>query len=229
MKGLILITFLTYCFYSVAEDQKGIRVTGTCERQVTPDKVSVNVGVEVLEDTVKESTAKANEKYNSFLSKVKALKLKEAEFSTLNYSTTPYRVYEDKKEKLKGYRTDITLKIETSQLDRSGEIINLAGELGMENVQGPGPFVSNALYERAYKECLVTASKDARSKAMTLAKSLNIKLGKAFLVVERPGRNEPMPRPYMSMAKSAKGREAPSIEFGKEKISVEVEAGFEVD
>ncbi len=229
MKILISLIALSYCFVSSAEDLEGIRVTGSCERQVQPDRVSVDVGVETLKETVKESTTEANKKYNEYLSKVKKLGLKDSQYSTLTYSTSPYRVYEDKKQKLKGYRTEIVLKVETSEIDRSGEVIKLAGDMGLENIQGPRPFVSNSLYKSAYQECLVSASKDARSKAKTLAKSLGVGLGKAFLVIEKPAQEGPMPRPYMSMAKSRGAESAPQIEFSKEKIKVEVEAGFEVD
>ncbi|MEX1099264.1 MAG: SIMPL domain-containing protein [Bacteriovoracaceae bacterium] len=210
--------------------KEGVSVTGECKRKVAPDRVAVNFTLEELRDSVEESTERANKRYNQLLKELKKMKLKDSEFSTSEYSTFPHRVYENKKRILKGYKTRIGLKAQTSEMEKAGEILQAGGNLGQEFIQGPNPFVSDAEHKKYYHECLKEASENASAKARLLAKSLNVKLGKAFKVEESGSRkiSQP-PRPYMSMAKTrGGGGEAAQVEYGKEEINVSLQVEFKI-
>lgn len=227
----LIVIALLLCSFSYAEEQKtGIRVVGECEKEVQPDMVSLRLGIEVLKSSVKSSTSEANERYNSVLKKLKSLNLKNAVFSTYEYTTREHKEWENKKQVSKGYKTNIGLEVESSDLSRLGEAIKLAGESGIKNISGPTPFVSNELRDRTYNDCLAVASKNARAKAALLAKSMSVKLGKAFDIVETKSMMpEPRPIPYMAMAKSSARDAAPQIEYGNQKISLKLQVAFNID
>lgn len=228
MRAFIIFLLVTAAWGSLADESKGVQVTGECEKEVEPDRVFVMFALEELADSVQKSTEKANERYNQLVSAVKKMKLKDARLSTSEYSTSPVREYENNKYVFKGYRTRIGLKVATSEMDRAGKILQAGGELGQESIHGPNPFVSVQKSKKVYEECLKEASANATSKAMLLAKSLNVKLGKAFRVEEEGQRDYgPAPMPYKVMAKSVQGaHEAPQIEYGKEVIKVKLMVSF---
>lgn len=233
MKNLLIsFVILGACVAFAGEDEnkQGIRVVGECEREIKPDRVFLNFGIEVLKDTVKDSTELANKRYNELLAAIKKMGLKDAQFATSEYSSSPYRVWENKRQVLKGYQTRIALRVETSELDRAGEILQSASKFQQESIQGPNPFVSKARYRAVYRECLEEASADANQKAALLAKALKIKLGKVFDVVEAPQEQSgPRPAPYMAMSKSVGGAEAAQIEFGKETVKLTLAVSYYAD
>lgn len=212
------------------EKKHGIRVTGECERLVDPDRVFLNFVLEELKDEVADSTEAANKRHNKLLAEIANMNLKDVRLSTSLYSTAPHEVWENKKHVFKGYKTKIGLRVETSELKRAGEVLQVAGRMGQENIQGPNPFVSRAKRAKVHSECLKTAAEDANEKAATVAKALNVNLGKAFDAVELTQARSPAPQSYMSMAKSSsRGGEAANIEYGKETISLSLEVTYSVD
>lgn len=230
MRMILVLCMFMAAFMASAEEKHGMQVTGECKRQIAPDMVFVNFTLEELENSVEESTQKANQRYNELLNKLKKMNLKDAQFSTTEHQTSPHRVWENKKQVFKGYKTRIGLKVETSEMDKVGKILQAGGNLGHEFIQGPNPFVSNSKQQKTYNECLKEASENATAKAKLLAKSLNVKLGKAFQVEESGSGGNPPPMPYMSMAKSTRGGggEAAEIEYGKESLEVSLRVSYKI-
>lgn len=235
------ITLLILCFVNqnlfafdlaaALADTQGIKVSGECERKVEPDRVSFVFTIEKLKDTVKDSTQAANEVNNQLISFIKKMKLKDLEISTTEYKTFPYQVYEKRKQVLKGYKTKIGIKIETSEMGRAGEILQSASKFQQENIQGPSPFVSDKTYAANYRECLKIASEDASQKALVLAKSLGVKLGKAFNVVEssKGGGYQPMRANFSYSEAMSKSAAPPQIEYAKQGIKLNLEISYKID
>lgn len=213
------------------EMETGIKVIGLCEKEVEPDRVAVVFRLEETRNTVEESTERANKRYNKLVKEITGLQLKNAVLQTTQYSTSPRYVWENKKRRLKGYETSIALRVETSELKKAGAIIQAGSKSAQENIQGPYPFVSKALRDKIHMQCIAIAGEDANQKANAVAKSLKIKLGKAFKAVEMISTQGAPPMPYMTMAKSA-GMEASApadIKFGKENFTLRLEVSFYAD
>ncbi|MCO4753152.1 MAG: SIMPL domain-containing protein [Bacteriovoracaceae bacterium] len=229
MKFLLsLLIFSLSCAFA-EEQEHGIKVIGECKQRVQPDRLAISFVVETLKDSVDASTAQANKKYNTLLENLKALKLKNAEFDTFEYSSAPYKVYENRKNVFKGYKTRIGLKVSTSEMDKAGEIFQVGSIIGQEFIQGPNPYVSDNLAKKTYEKCLVIASNDAKDKAQVLAKSLDVVLGKAFNVKESVS-NRPTYKSnsIMNMAESVSSAPA-KIEFGKSDIELKLEVYFTIN
>ena len=214
----------------VAEEQEhGIKVIGECKQKVQPDRMAVSFVVETLKDTVEAATEQANKKYNDLLAKLKALKLKDAEYNTFEYSSAPYKVYENRKHVFKGYKTRIGLRVSTSEMDKAGKVIQTGSTIGQEFIEGPSPYVSDEKIKKNYDKCLVIASNNAKEKAQVLAKSLDVVLGKAFNVKEAKSSHPVYGSESLFMAKSS-GNAAPAqIEFGKKVIELKLEVYFTIN
>ena len=228
---LITLVFLSVNLLFAVELEQGIKVVGTCKQKVKPDMVSLSFMVETLKQSVKESTDFANKEYNALLAKIKSLKLKNAQFETYEYNTSPHRVYENKKHILKGYKTRIGLKVSTSEMDKAGQVLQLGSEMGQNFIDGPFPFISDEKFKRHYEKCLVVASKDAQDKAQVLAKSLGVSMGKAFNINE-VSLTRPQLRPELGMlgAMAKSNSSAPAnIEFGKSDIVMQLEVYFTIN
>lgn len=231
------IVFLLLIFSSSAfadsKLEKTISVTGVCKTNILPDRVSVTITIEELNKNQKISSERASEKYNKLLASVKKMKLKDAEYATTEYRVFPHKPWENRKQVFKGYKTRIGLKISTSEMDKSGKLLSLGNNLGQDFVSGPDSFVSDSLYNKNYRSCLKTAMGDALAKAKIIAKAASRKLGKVVAVSESQGAIS-TPRPMykaarMEMMASDSKASAPSIQFGKDKISVRLSVFFDLD
>lgn len=233
MKYFIFISCLFFTTaYAESKLEKTIFVTGSCTEQIIPDRVSVSISVEELHKKQKISTERANKKYNQILKSAKDLSLKDAEFVTTGYNVYPHKPWENRKQVFKGYKTKITLKISTSEIDKTSKLLSVGNDIGQDFVTGPNPYVSEALYQKTYRNCLAKAMKDAKAKAKIIAKSSKRKLGKVLAVSEGQ-RNSDMPRPMykaarMEMMADSQGA-SPNIEFGKNKVKVHLSVFFDLD
>jgi uncharacterized protein len=221
--------------FAKSELEKTINVSGSCKQSILPDRVSVTLTIEELNKEQKASSDKATEKYNELLAKIKKMKLKDAEYETVEYSVFPHNPWENNKQVFKGFKTRMSLKVSTSELNKSGELLTVGNSLGQNAVQGPHPFVSDALFDKTYRDCLSVAMKDAFEKATMLAKSAKRKLGKVIAVHEGQG-GESRPMPMLKAMRGAPEMMAmdaasapPEIEFGKDKINVRLNVFFEMD
>lgn len=207
-----------------------ISVIGKCERDIEPDRIKVRYTIQSLD---KKSTVKSNQKagkiYNELLAQLKEKKLSDIIFKTESYRTFPHRVWENKKNVLKGYKTQIILSLETSDLKRGGELLEYGSQMGAESTDGPNPFVSRKLYQKIYKECLKTASQSARKKADSLAKFHGVKLGNVFSISEMGGTNQghhPMRRSKMMLSAAAMESSSVEVEYGKEKLTIQLPVSY---
>ena len=233
MLKYLLVLLLATSAFADSDLEKTISVTGTCKKDILPDRVSVTITIEELHKKQKVSSERASEKYNKLLKTVKALKLKNAEYSTTEYRVFPHKPWVNRKQVFKGYKTRISLKVSTSEMDKSGKLLSLGNSIGQDYVSGPDSFVSDSLYDKTYRDCLKTAMGDAQSKAKIIAQSASRKLGKVMAVSESQKTIQP-PRPMykaarMEMMADSSGASAPNIQFGKNKIHVLLSVFFDLD
>jgi uncharacterized protein len=163
-----------------------ISVSGDAETDVMPDEVVISFSV-VSEGkdaiTVQDENTK---KMNAVMDALKKAGLKEDEIETTDYNLYPWRDYDYllKKQVDKGYRLTQTIKVTTSDLDKTGEYLGVAVKNGINQVSNINFQLSNEL-EKEIKDALVEeATTNAKDKAKTLAKSLDVKVGKAISISE---------------------------------------------
>lgn len=226
----LLIAPLAWTSVDALARERVVNVSGTCIRNVTPDRGSVTITAEFKDLDVKKATTLATQQYEKVRDRVVRLKLEDEELSTSEYRVDEIREWENNKNVFKGYRARIGLKVVTSNQKRLGEVIEIASKEGVRDVGGLSLFISSKLARSERNECLKEASEQAKSKAQKLAESLGAKLGEVVQIDEAALQSFPQPMPVFAksmMADSAGERAgAPNIEAGKEEIQASISVTF---
>jgi uncharacterized protein YggE len=125
-----------------------------------------------------------------------------------------------------GYRANNTVHISIRDLDQRGSgfiagIIEQATKAGANEISGPEFLVFNDA--KPLVEARVNAIEDARTKAETYAKTLNVRLGRVLTVTEVERGHRPMP-----MMARAQADSSPPIETGTNEIIARVTVMWEL-
>jgi len=203
--------------------------------RIRPDAARIRVGV-VSEGASPTEVAQENAtRMSSVVDAVKksvgepALSSGTVEIRTDAATLTP--IYADRGSHpaaLNGYRANNTLRILVRELDQRrpgflGAIIEQANQIGANEISGPEFLVFNDA--KPLVEARVNAIEDARTKAETYAKALNVRLGRVIAVTEPERGHRPMPM----MARSASQAEAaPPVETGTNEIVARVTVVWEL-
>jgi len=223
------LLFILSSFAMAAKDD-GLKVQGSCNIKVVPDRGTVSFTSENQHKEQHEAVKKTNAQVNLLKEKIQKLKLSEAEIKTTNYAVYPVREYEKDHYVDKGIKVSMTLEVTTSEIPRLGEAMVEASKAGIQNVGSMVTFLSLEKSQAEYLKCLTVASNDARKKADQLAKELDFKVGKVLNVVESPAASAPSHYPERAfMAKSAMMDAAPvAIEPGTQNFSTNILVTFEI-
>ena len=205
--------------------------------RIRPDATRIRVGV-VSEGASPTEVAQENAtRMSSVVDAVKnsvgepALSSGTVEIRTDAATLTP--IYADRgsdpgKPALSGYRANNSLRVLIRELDQRspgflGAIIEQANKVGANEISGPEFLVFNDA--KPLVEARVNAIEDARTKAETYAKALNVRLGRVIAVKELERGHGPMPM----MARSASQADAaPPIETGTNEIVARVTVVWEL-
>jgi uncharacterized protein YggE len=176
--------------FATDESNNGITATGTCIKKVSQDRASVALLSTSLAANATEASREATKAHNKLRDAIQNLKLENMQLDTLGYNVSEEREWLNKKSVSKGYRANIALQVETSDIARIGDVIAVATKQGVKGVDQLNTFVSNEKYKSEYEGCLETAARNAKDKAAKLAKGAGIKLGKVLVINEgRPPSN----------------------------------------
>lgn len=162
-------------------------VTGTASKKITPDKVSVTLGVETQEKTAQEAAKKNAEIMNAIINGLKGLGLDTSQISTSYYNIYPIYEYKPIPEErvlppypqnqvLVGYRVANTITITASASTNIGEIIDTAINAGANQVQGVSYFVSEEVQSQMNTDLIEQAVLNARMKAEKALAPLNMQI-----------------------------------------------------
>jgi uncharacterized protein len=212
-----------------ADVRDTLTVSGIAKMSVKPDIASMSVGVISTGRTVAETQKQNTDKMNAITSAVKAFGVKDDDIQTSNYSISPQYDWTDGKQTLRGYQVSQQLSVKIRDLDKIGDILGKAGELGSNNVSGVSFEVDDTT--GLQKQAREKAIADAQEKAQVLAKSLGMQLGKAISFSEDSG-SYPSPVLYNSYSKvmmdESSAGAAPDVQSGSLDISKGVSITFEI-
>lgn len=225
----LLFLIVSFSAFSEAKNTSSIYVEGECYKKISPDKASVLFRVIEIDMKRNNSVSRATKKYNSLRAKIKSLKFKGLELSNEVYKIAPENKWENRKQVYKGIRSEMALRVETSDLERVGSLLAIGTPLKISETSGPEFIVSRDLHRKTYRNCLSVASTDAKAKAKILAKQLNVNLGKAHSITERVMSNHG-PRGPLRMESKLAGAQMmlaePTIDVGKQEVSLKVGVSF---
>ncbi len=224
------------------EDPRYITVTGECSRTSTPDRGLITATATYQHPkSVQEASRYVMDQYQKLNTAVKSMNLSDLTIQTSDYSVNPLFEWvqphpeKEGKNVLRGYQARLGLSIKTSSIDKLGDIIAKAGEIGIAEVGGFQLMLSEELQNKLHNDCLTEAVANAKNKANNMVTAAGARLGHLMTVSE--GYAQPMPmyarhdmmEKKMLAMSAAEAMPVPSIQAGEARTQVNVSATFKID
>src|SRR5204863_3573575 len=206
---------------ATVEPIPAIAVTSRGETKVSPDRATLQVGVQTRAATAASAASENANKQQSVLSALRALGFGNDQLSTINYNVYPEQRFDPGKEPVVvGYNVTNTILVDVRKLSQVGPAIDAALSHGANVITSLQFYASNT--ETARRTAIGTAIEKARADADAAAHAAGGSLG-SLLEINIGAYNAPPPRPLM-MARIAGGvaQDATPIQPGEETLSVEV-------
>jgi uncharacterized protein len=147
-----------------------------------------------------------------------------------NIQTSEFRIdmdydFQDGKQVFRGYRVTNLLTVTIDNIEKVGEIVDIAVNNGANTVRNINMTVSNQ--ERYYQRALANAIKNAQEKTLLIANTLGVTINEIPKQLKEITTTSPEPpRPFVLGVSTDKAVSTP-IEVGQFKISALVEAVFQ--
>lgn len=208
-------------------DRDTITVGGEGKVTIKPDIARMSLGVQTDGATVNAAQADNTKKMNAIIDAVKALGVAKEDIATENYNIYPRTEWKDGKSTIVGYTVSQNVSVKVRDLDKVGDVLAKAGELGANQVGGISFTIDDP--KLVQDEARLKAIADARKKADVLVNQLGLTIVKVVTFSESGG---PMPPPMPYYAKAAdlalEAVAAPNIEPGTQDVVSNVSVTFEV-
>lgn len=210
-------------------DTKTISIDGTGKITAVPDIAKVDVGF-ITEGKNVQAIQKENiDKMNKLIDAVKKLGIEDKDIQTSQYSVYPKYDYSNGRSTLSGYTVSQSVTIKIRDLEKTSEVLAMAGDSGANQVGGLNFTIDDP--EDLKVQARNKAILNAKAKAEVLANSLGIKLGRIVGFVEGGA----VPYPLYAKADMAYGMgggaesvPAPQVEAGSMEITSNVSITYEI-
>ena len=206
-----------------------ISVTGSGSAQVAPDRVTFNVGVQTVEDTVDAAVNQNNAKVAAVVAALKKAGATDKDIRTANFYIMPQQQYNNQGQlpRIIGYQVSNTVFVTRNDVGSAGKLLQAAISAGVNQASGLSFEVSDP--SKGRDQGLQAAFNDARAKANALAQAAGRTLGRALTIAE--GTRAEIPRP-IPMAKAgmvmAEAVSEVPVESGTQSMSYTVSVIFEL-
>ncbi|HVW71886.1 MAG TPA: SIMPL domain-containing protein [Candidatus Paceibacterota bacterium] len=216
-----------------------ITVTGQGQASVAPDIATITYTVTETGATVSEAQDTATTKSNAALSAVTGLGIDEKDIRTESYNVNPQ--YEETpcggvnacpkylppaNQRIVGYEVSETIAVKVRDLDKTGDVLQALGGLGVQNIYGPDLGLDNP--NAGQDAARADAINNAKQEAATLAKQLGVSLVRIVSFNDNQG-GVAYPMMYKAAdSMSAQGAGAPSVPTGENQYNDSVTITYEI-
>src|SRR3989338_5735612 len=202
-----------YKFIGVPPTRDTITVSGEGKVTTIPDIANLSLGTQAERSTVTEAQRENTRVMNALLAKLDGFGVEKKDIQTERYDISPRYDYLDGKTVLRGYTVSQSVRVKVRNMEKVGDILGAAGEIGANQVGSIIFGVDEP--EKLKAEARDKAILNAREKAAALAKAAGVTLRRVISVSESG--NESVPR-YYGLDESVMGLKAaapaPTIEAG---------------
>lgn len=227
--GIVFASLLMTTTAIVAQNHQGVvvpqvQVNGIGKVSVTPDKVSIRIGVDNKADDAN-SAKKANDVIIAKVIKyAKSLKIDDKQIQTQRVNLYKSRDYEEKKDY---FQASQTLTISLDDISKYEKVMTGLMDLGINRIDGV-EFTSSkaASYET---EARTLAVKEAKQKATDYANALGQKVGKAILVSDGTSYDAPIVRPMYMMKSVSADEMKETLAVGEIEVTSNVSISFSLE
>jgi uncharacterized protein YggE len=229
---LALALALTIPTVAAAADQPPprIMVIGDGESTIAPDMALLSLSVMREAATAREALTANNDAMAAVISAMKEAGIEERDLQTAGVQIAPRYDYTPKPDgsqdaKLVAYQVTNTLSVRVRDLAKTGEILDKAVSLGVN--QGGGISFTNGDPTKVMADARKEAVADAVARATTLTEAAGVKLGKILEISETSYAQPPIPM----LQKYAAGAAADSVpvQAGENAYRVQVNVTFELN
>lgn len=165
-----------------------IQVTGTGRARGEPDLATLNVGVNIANESISDAVQQSNQTIAEITEAIQEHGVDPADIQTTNFSIWAEEQWDpDTGQRLPNrlYRVDSTVQINVRTVDSVGEILEASIQAGANNIYGltfglqdPSDLVADA------REAAIA---DAQAKAASIAEALGLELGQVVSVMDLTG------------------------------------------
>ncbi|MGI0047144.1 MAG: SIMPL domain-containing protein [Nitrosotalea sp.] len=178
-----------------------ISVTGTATESVSPDLVSIQLGVDTQAKTAQDAMTQNAQAMNATADAIENLGITPSEISTASFTVAPvynntgqYPPYNGYTNELIGYKVSNTLLIKTTKLGLVGQILDSAVGAGANRVDDVSFLLSPAKQQLVQDTLLDNAILDAQSQAQKALNPLGQKItGVQTVTLSEPNMPSPVP------------------------------------
>ncbi|RWM79544.1 MAG: SIMPL domain-containing protein [Mesorhizobium sp.] len=205
-----------------------IVVTGEGEAAAAPDLALLTLSVMREAKTARAALDANNDAMASVIAAMKSAGIKERDLQTAGIQISPRYNYTNKLDgsqeaELIAYQVTNTLSVRIRDIDKTGEILDKAVSLGVN--QGGGISFSNEDPAATLTEARKKAVADAMAKAKTLAEAAGVSIGRVLEITDQ--NVAPPPIPMNAKAFDA-ARESVPVQAGENSYTVQVTVTFEL-
>jgi len=206
--------------------QNIVSVTGTASKDVAPDEVVINFGVETQALSAAEASQKNSATMNNIVEAVKDLGISDDEISTSRFNIWPN--YDSSGRVITGYTASNIVSVKTDQIAKASQIIDAAVDAGANRVESIYFTLSSELDKQVRDELIADAVQDAKMKAeKALAPLTKHIIGVKSVALSEFGIPPPI-MPFDMMAKAGVESSTPIFK-SEQQVSTSVSVIFLID
>ncbi|MDD3933994.1 SIMPL domain-containing protein [Methanoculleus sp. UBA303] len=209
---------------------KLIHVSGTGKVTTTPDQAIIVLAVETENADAKVAQQQNAQKMDAVVNALKGAGIPAKDLRTAGYNIYPVTEQDDKPfvtSKVKFYRVVNNLEVRLSDVNRAGEIIDLAVANGANRVDRLSFTLSDAKQQEFRSEALTAAVKQARGDADAVAAAIGktivdvkeVNVGNSYVPMAYDNR-------YMGMEKTAGAGVPTPVEAGEIDVTATVSIAY---
>jgi len=216
---------------SAGEDEESkylIDVNGEAKIGADPEKVEVYLGAETRASTAKKSQQDNADIMQEIRNSLQWIGISSDDIETTQYTLIVEKHWDEDTEKyvITGYRTTHVIKIESTDIDKAGDIIDKAVQSGANVVNNVVFSLTDEKIEEMRLEALRKAGLNAKEKAEAIADSLGVSIKGLY----RASESYVTYRPYVERGFEAVAAGAPTpteISPGQIEISASLSVSYE--
>ncbi len=200
-----------------------ITVSASGKVSVIPDVARINLGVTITKPTVKAVRAAAAQSMTDIIAAIKALGVADEDVQTTNISLYP-QYDNESRGKVIGYQISEGVQITVRDLDKAGDVIDVATAKGANNVNGISFEVADPV--KALNDARAAAVTAARVSAQAMADAANVTLNDVISITDA----SPSPIYYGGFSRGAEISDlATPVEPGSQDLTATVTVVFAID
>jgi uncharacterized protein YggE len=200
-----------------------ITVTGIASVSRVPDVARISVGVGVTKSTVKLARDAAGRSMTAIIAGIKALGIDAKDIQTVGIDLSP-QYSNSTTPRIIGYQMSEQLQITVRDLDKAGDVVDIATAKGATQVNGISFEVGDPT--SALDDARAAAIAQARTSAQKMAAAAGVSVG-AVVSISESSVSSPGPMYYGAAVRDAAA--LTPIERGSQDVQATVTVVFEID